>query len=480
MKKTRIALSTVIIIAVSVLFSSAAIAQSSEDALRFSSTGLGIGSRAIGMGGAYIGVADDYSAVYWNPAGLAQMRRLEFTGGLVNSNYSNNATFLGTSATVKNGSTALDDLGFVFPFPTVRGSLVFALGYNRVNDFTTALSFNAFNNRSSIIQSFDTTKDAFDLPYWTYLRNNNGYTPITGNVNQQGDVREDGGVGDWAFSGAIDVEQNLSFGLTINVLSGTYNYLRNYVEADSRGQYQNANAQSLPADSLYLSFNKFYIDNTVTSQLSGVNAMFGVLYRNDDFWRVGFTIKTPSSISIHETYTDKGQSVFDNGSGFKASDDAYNDYGVSTPWVFGFGGSYSPFQGLLLAASGEYTDWTETQWTDNSELQQDNIFMKRLFRAVLNYSVGGEFEIPKTNLRLRAGYAMKPSPKTGDPSSYDQKIITAGAGVLLQDNVMFDVAAAIGSVKTFHNNYGSVSENLSRTDESISATHVDFTVSYRF
>ncbi len=31
------------------------------------------GSKAIAMGGAFIGLADDYSAVFWNPAGLTQM-----------------------------------------------------------------------------------------------------------------------------------------------------------------------------------------------------------------------------------------------------------------------------------------------------------------------------------------------------------------------------------------------------------------------
>lgn len=32
------------------------------------------GSKAIGMGGAFVGLADDYSAVFWNPAGLTQMK----------------------------------------------------------------------------------------------------------------------------------------------------------------------------------------------------------------------------------------------------------------------------------------------------------------------------------------------------------------------------------------------------------------------
>ncbi len=36
------------------------------------------GARAAGMGGAYAAVADDISAIMYNPAGLAQMRRVEW------------------------------------------------------------------------------------------------------------------------------------------------------------------------------------------------------------------------------------------------------------------------------------------------------------------------------------------------------------------------------------------------------------------
>ena len=31
----------------------------------------GVGGRALGLGGAYVGIADDVTATYWNPAGLA-------------------------------------------------------------------------------------------------------------------------------------------------------------------------------------------------------------------------------------------------------------------------------------------------------------------------------------------------------------------------------------------------------------------------
>lgn len=452
--------------------------QYADDALRFSSNGFGVGARAVSMGGAYIGVADDYTAVFWNPAGLAQMRRLEFTGGIVNSNYRNDASFLGATTNGKNSGTALDNLGFVFPYPTVRGSLVFAVGYNRVTDFTSALSFNGFNDKSSIIQSLDTTFDKYDLPFQTYLRNSNGYTPIQKNVNQEGEIREDGSIGNWTFSGAIDVEKDLSFGLSINIINGTYNYVRNYVEEDTRDKYNDKSNPSL--DSLYLQFKKFYYDNTITSELSGINAMFGLMYRYEDIARLGITIKTPSAITVHETYSDAGQSVFDNGTSKSKSYDSYYDYGVQSPWVLGFGGSYSPIEGLLLAGSIEYTDWTQIAWIDNADLQRENISLKKNFRATTNVAIGGEYEIPRTDFRVRGGYAYKPSAWEGDPSSYNQKIITAGAGILLQNNVMFDVGAAIGSVKSFHNNYGSEALSLSRTNETISTTNITFTVSYRF
>lgn len=40
---------------------------------------IGAGGRPVGMGGAYVAVCDDINAVYWNPAGLVQLKTKEFT-----------------------------------------------------------------------------------------------------------------------------------------------------------------------------------------------------------------------------------------------------------------------------------------------------------------------------------------------------------------------------------------------------------------
>lgn len=45
---------------------------------------IGVGARAVGMGEAFVAVANDASALYWNPAGLAQMPSNEFIFSHVN------------------------------------------------------------------------------------------------------------------------------------------------------------------------------------------------------------------------------------------------------------------------------------------------------------------------------------------------------------------------------------------------------------
>src|SRR5215470_15693040 len=38
---------------------------------------IGVGARAVGMGETFVAVADDPSAIFWNPAGLASLQRRE-------------------------------------------------------------------------------------------------------------------------------------------------------------------------------------------------------------------------------------------------------------------------------------------------------------------------------------------------------------------------------------------------------------------
>ncbi len=76
----QIRASVIFFAAINIILSSAPIVQAAESGgqpgafLQY-----GVGARALGMGGAFFAIADDASAAYWNPAGLAYLQRKEVT-----------------------------------------------------------------------------------------------------------------------------------------------------------------------------------------------------------------------------------------------------------------------------------------------------------------------------------------------------------------------------------------------------------------
>jgi opacity protein-like surface antigen len=73
---------------------------------------IGLGSRALGMGGAFTATADDNSAMYWNPSGLARIYGSEATFNHVN-------WFADVRVDFAGFSTRLSDLGVLGAFVTV-------------------------------------------------------------------------------------------------------------------------------------------------------------------------------------------------------------------------------------------------------------------------------------------------------------------------------------------------------------------------
>ncbi len=177
----------------------AAFGQFPEDALRYSWQELGPGGRSLGMGTAGMSFLDDYSSIYWNPAGIGQTKLSEFSFGLSTLSHQNTATFMGTENSFTNSETSLDHLGLVYAIPTARGSLSFAIGYDRSNDFTTGLSFAGFNPGSNIIQSwapdgqpyppYITRAEVLELAFVDTI-NGTFISPIDDSVDQAGTTLE--------------------------------------------------------------------------------------------------------------------------------------------------------------------------------------------------------------------------------------------------------------------------------------------------
>ncbi len=469
-----------------ILISYTTFAQFPEDALRYSSLGIGVGARSLGLGTAYTGISNDYSAIYWNPAGLAQLQNSEFSLGLTHLSFNDKSTFFQNDKSFSTSSTKLNNFGVAYPFPTVRGSLVFAAGYNRINDYAGALSFAGFNPISSIIQYYapdglPTEKNpAGNLAWELYLANVDSVGPysyffnskIKDSVTQTGKVLENGGLNNWSVALAFEGAKNLFLGATINLNTGSYFWQRNYSEKDLDNIY---NTSKYPFD-----FHSLYIDQTIDATISGFSAKFGLLYKLNNFTRFGLSIKTPTWLTIDETFTSQGESFFDNGDNFKypLNKPSRNKakYDVVSPFVFSGGFSYI-LNDFLFTADVEYTDWTQMEFQNAPEyLMALNTDIKEIFQPTLNLKAGIEYEFPGIGTRARVGFAYLPSQYKDDPASFDKKYITTGLSFLIQDVVAIDLAYAYGFWNSFRVNY----DRTSKVDEKISTHNILTTITYRF
>jgi hypothetical protein len=476
-----------------VILATTAYPQTINDALRLGYTGIGSSARALGMGNSYISLSDDASAGFFNPAGFGLLKKMEFSGGLDYSNFSNDAilnsygTAIGQSSSNIASSTSLDRVSFAFPFPTVRGSLVFGLSYQKTKDFNGALSFDGFNGSSSYIQYLAARHNnlAYELGLSYPITNFKDTTILNGNLNQSGSILNSGGINNWTFSGAVEIYKNLFVGLNMNIISGTYESNNDYYEDDTKNLYQGLTD---PTDTLYstLDFKTFYLNRLTHWDLSGWDAKLGILYQFNRMSRFGLTVQFPKTFTIKESLTVNGYSQFANQRyDLNQQNFSYDNvqYDIVTPFEIGAGFSFN-IKGLILSAEGTLIDYSQLKF-DNpdgiiftaADIADLNKRIKNDLTAVVNYNIGAEYTIPAVGLRVRAGYFVQPSAYKGDPTSFDKKYITAGIGFLAEESIGLDLAFAHGWYSDIGDNYGS---NLSRTTQDINENHFILTGTYRF
>jgi long-subunit fatty acid transport protein len=437
------------------------------------------------MGNAYTGIASDFSALYWNPAGLAQAEYSEFHFGISNLSYQNTGTYYGSSSWYSNNGTTLNSLGFVYAAPTRRGSLSLALGYTRQSSFLSALSFSGFNTESSIMQAWAPDGEPYppDITIGEELGlavadTNTGrfVSPINGMLTQEGKVLEGGGIDNWSIGGAVDVAENVSVGATLTFLTGGYTYDRTYLEIDSRNVYA-----EFPFD-----MDQLIVEEYIRSDINGFNANLGMMYRVPGFLRLGMAVRTPTTYSVKEDFGRTADSYFDNGDILPVEGSyqsiGYGEYKVVSPWMFS-GGLSLMILNFVFSGDIQFTDWTQLKFEDATpEVLALNNDIKEIFRPAANLRVGAEWNPLGLGLRLRAGAMYNQSPyriddaKTQGTYDYDQKYLTAGVGIPLGGFAMIDVAYAYGWWKTDRINY----DATSRVDEDIKTHNVLATFSVRF
>ena len=437
--------------------------QTTEDAVRITENMQGFGARALSLGGAYQGVADDYSAIYWNPAGLAQMRKMELMMGISHTVLRNDLTYQNNSFQVTNNATRLNSLGFAFPIPTYRGSLVFAVGYQRVKDFDYINEFNGISAEGTDRLSFylDSTGTLYD--FWGEEVEKEEYIHDEGTLNQ------------WSGAFGVDISPNASLGMTMTYWTGSSDYQQDFFQQDIFDLFT-----KYPAN-----FKDYREKRSILAEYSSLGFKFGALLHAGKVIRLGLGMTPPQTFHVKETYRLISNISFDDGE-YIALDDLTGEFKYQVKMPFRFDAGLSLALGPILATGSiEYVDWTQLKFDvsdeqrydpDYQDLLDQNRLFKENYRQAFKISVGGEIGLPFLASQFRAGLTYDQSPDEGASLEHDRKYISLGYGLLVDKVFKLDILYRLGFWKQF--SYDDLAP--SGTDEEIYHNKLLLTVSYRF
>lgn len=373
------------------------------------------GARALGLAGAYAAVADDIAALEYNPAGLAQIRRVELALGM--RHHRDVATFamFDSERRQTTATTGLDHIGVAYPVPTYRGSLVFGAMAHRVRN----------NDLESVrVDQRRDTDFAFDD---RFLR------------------EQEGGL--WRFAGGagVDVLPELSLGAGLAYWHGS---LRD-------DQFRELDETIVGQTPLHAR-DRLRTDASV----DGFGFDLGLLGYVGRGGRVGLRLASPVWLDISG---DGELSLDDLDDGMPASvEPLVIDQNPRLPWSVTAAASWV-FGPALVAADVAYSAWDELDLDDTTS--DTPPLVDSDYDAGVSLRTGAELAVPGWPLRVRGGYAWEPVAYElllGNPArlSRDRHVVSVGGGVLVAETFALDFGASFARFERTDRAFAAVSEEL--------------------
>jgi long-chain fatty acid transport protein len=351
-----------------------------------------LGSRALAMGGAFVGLADDYSAIFWNPAGLANLK-------------SRVVGFYGTDI-IPSGTYSL-----TVPPPYGPGSVVDA--QTRTKHYLGGMAVYAQPINPELVAAIGIYTPAglgssWDGTQLAYL--SNGSTSI--------DWSSKIGLVTIAPTLALKISDVFSVGASFNINYGMF----------STNMY--AGAFPISADTI-VDLGQY--EESVTGW--GVGATIGVLVKPSSAFSLGATFRTASTVSFSGTAKILALSYL----GYAGESDLDRD--VTWPmWIAG-GVAVHPLDNLTVTADVQYTNWKSLDrltaaykdpvWNYLMTSTGNNVTPLE-WKDAVQVRFGAEY-VFRSGLAVRAGFYSDPTPAPDQTMnillpSYDFSVLTLGAG----------------------------------------------------
>jgi long-chain fatty acid transport protein len=365
----------------------------------------GSGARAAGMGNAFIAVSDDGTAASWNPAGLSQLRKPEFS--LVYTTSRRDSSFEGyrtrdesAAFTTLPTASTIADLEFAsaaVPFSVVGRPVTLQVGWRRLYQLrsriageTRRVPVSSSSRPGSVISLDDATNGAIDL---------------------------------WSLAGAVRFTSRLALGWSVDLYRGEWEGRTNTSEAPG-----------------VLGPTDFSSDRT-TNRVSGNNLNIGLLLTYPSL-RLGVVSHGAFGSDYWATQASRSSLT-------EPFDESFGPVALRFPRSVGAGVAWRPKPLLQLALDFTYDEWTQfliesTSAPGGFVSGFDNLPPElSATRDAVTVNAGLErlFPVEGTLVPLRLGVSREPQGGR-DPllrDGLDYLILAAGTG-LNTNSVKLDIA----------------------------------------
>lgn len=415
----------------------AASAQSQYDAARFMGSELNGTARFVGMGGAMGALGGDISVMGTNPAGIGIYRSNDIAFSFGFNNTAAESNFNGSVVKDNRTRASFDQIGFVYSNKIGNTTSVryvnFGFNYQKRKNFNNAFSMGG--NLDGFSQTWQmatmlndltnfgegdfnalwdaanpyTSPDWYGVPYLSAMGVRTGLvtydekaTPrMQGfyGANNNYYSREEGGINQYDFNVAFNIEDRIYLGATLGVYDVNYTRYSSYIEnlLDDKG-----------GDNGY-----YNLENWMNTEGTGVDLKLGVIARpfeNSPF-RIGFAVHTPIWYNLTDTYTANLYSdvltekapINENLSEYLKPDYVW-DYQLTTPWKFNVNMGTTLGGLVAVGAEYEYEDYSAAKLKDSDgmELNGTNA-IKETLKGIHTLRFGLEARVVP-QFSIRAGY----------------------------------------------------------------------------
>lgn len=466
------------VLLINLFITTAAFAQVPEDALRYSFFPQNGTARNLAIGGAMGSLGGDINATFVNPAGLGFYKTGEFVLSPGLTFLKNKINFRETNNQNNKSNFAFGTSGFVFGFgsrdkPKVSNAI--SLAVTQTANFNNSVQYKGLNNYSSFSEQFaeefaksgysidDVLSTNSPLPYGsapalnTYLIDTvtvNGKQQVKGApeyildagqaVRQEMNRTTKGGITELALGYGHNNNDKWFWGFTVGIPIINYSSNTSFIESDSSNNSSN-------------NFKRFEYTDNYTTKGVGFNAKLGVIYKPQEYVRIGLAVHTPTFMGLTDTrttaiHTDLENPVksFDESSTtFTNNQPGQSSYLQTTPFKAILSASYVfrevanvKKQRAFLSADIEYENYKGSRFSsDNSDAtegekgyyKQLNEVIKEEYKGNFNFRLGGELKF--NTIMTRLGFAYYGNPYKSAPEKVNRMLLSGGLGY--RDKGMF-------------------------------------------